>query len=42
MENECSSVRWFTSEGADTKDSIGCIINMLVYVVNESRRNVEA
>lgn len=29
-------------EGADTKDSIGCITNLLVYVENESRLNVEA
>jgi len=29
-------------EGTDTKDIIGCITNLLVYVVNESRLNVEA
>ena len=30
------------AERADTKDSIGCITNLLVCVVNESRLNVEA
>jgi hypothetical protein len=29
-------------EGAGTKDSIGCLTNLLVSVVNESRLNVEA